>query len=65
MRVVVRAMAKKRMSTYVDERIKRKIDYALGAVGWSESDFLVRAIENYYPFLHELAKKLGEGERVA
>lgn len=48
------------MVVYIEEEIKRMIDYDLREAGMSESDFLQRAVEKYYPELRRFVKALRE-----
>jgi len=49
-----------RISTKVDPQFRRSLDLNLTALGWTESDFLTRAMEHYYPVMIRLVKAMQE-----
>lgn len=53
-------MVKKRISAYIDENFKKQLDMKLLSIGWSESEYVERAIVDYFPKFVELLKAMKE-----
>ncbi len=53
-------MVKRRISAYIDENFKKQLDLKLLSMGWSESEFVERAIMEYFPKFVELLKAVKE-----